>query len=126
MSDPFKNVTNTNQLQNQFQQNTGSQNVSTNTSGLQSRDPYGPAIPNINDILAQAGGIYGQTAQSPNPWLTTGLGQQAAAANSLWDSGSAQQPYYNALGASQTPITPDMQPWLNALGNAGAGFQAVG
>ncbi len=114
----LNNVTNTsgttNQLQNALQNLTTNQtqgvNTTTDTAGLQTHDPYAAAAPNIQDILNQAGQLYGQSnaigpsaAGSPlnAAYLAQmGMGQQL--------QGSAADPYYRALG---TMTGSAMDPW---------------
>src|SRR5258708_7494374 len=91
-------TTNTSQLQNQFAQQQGQQNVATDTSGTQTRDPYSGSLPFLNDIMGQSQALYNQPGQQnpmDNPYFATGLSQQVQAASDIQPG--TMQAWYNAL-----------------------------
>src|SRR5260221_12858220 len=93
-------ATNTSQLQNQFakQQSQSQNNLSTNTSGLQSRDPYSGSLPYLNNIMAGGEDLYGQKAPQNNLIFNLCFGQQVDAANNIQPA--TLQAWRNALTVS--------------------------
>src|SRR5260221_795071 len=80
------NTTNTSQLQNQFSQQQGSQNLNTNTSGTQTRDPYSGSLPFLNDIMGQGQSLYNTNQaqlQDPTSLFNQGIGSQSIAASNI-------------------------------------------
>src|SRR5258708_2758339 len=91
-------TSNTSNLQNQFAQQQGQQNVNTDTTGTQTRDPYSGSLPYLNDIMGQAQALYNQPGQQnpmDNAWFAGGLNQQVATANNLQPG--TMQAWYDAL-----------------------------